>query len=128
MILLLAIFFIILQQSIEAVANRYYPNFNLVLRKYHLVIILFYFLLWASLTYFFLYNGTPYWKLFLGYWFVACAISDTAWNLTSIIIGIKISIWYYGTTKWWDRTMTKLGSFGWFSKGVFGIVGIIFLL
>jgi len=54
-------------------------------------------------------------------------IYDIIWNLTSIICGKKISIWYYGDTKWYDRVMTQLAEWGWMMKAILGIVGIIHL-
>ena len=126
--LILALLLIILPQSFDAVANKYYPDLNKVLRKFNIPIVLLAFLIWAALVYFLIPNDIPYWKLFFGYWFIAFLVSDLAWNLTTILLGTKISIWYYGTTKRYDRVMTKLGSWGWFVKGILGIVGIVFLL
>ena len=124
-ILLLALLFIIIPQSFDAVANKYYHDLNKILRKFNIPIALLAFFIWAVIV---IPNETPYWKLFFGYWFIAFMVSDIAWNLATILLGTKISIWYYGTTKRYDRIMTKLGSYGWFVKGILGIVGIVFLL
>ena len=65
----------------------------------------------------------PTWKIITGLVFVRFAIFDVAWNLAR---GVKWN--YYGTTKWYDRVMYELGSFGWMLKGISGIIGTIFLL
>jgi hypothetical protein len=63
------------------------------------------------------------WKLIAGFIGVRFLIFDVAINLAW---GQKWS--FYGTKKWYDRTMTKLGSWGWFMKLICGIVGIVFLM
>jgi len=128
LILILALLFNVFQASLEAWANKYHPVLNGVFRRFNILLAILYFILWTTIVYFFIPNEIPYWKLFFGYWFIAFLVSDFAWNLTTILLGTKISIWYYGTTKRYDRIMTKLGSYGWFVKGILGIVGIVFLL
>ncbi len=65
----------------------------------------------------------PISKLILGFIFVRFLIFDLAYNLTN---GQKWD--YYGTTKLYDRIMTKLTDWGTFMKIVCGIVGIVFLM
>ena len=65
----------------------------------------------------------PVVKLILGFIFVRFAIFDIAWNLSR---GVEWD--FYGTTKWYDRVMYELGSFGWFLKAIAGAVGIVFLM
>jgi membrane-bound ClpP family serine protease len=62
-------------------------------------------------------------KPILGFIFVRFMIFDVIYNLTA---GNKW--YYYGTRKFYDKTMTKLASWGWFIKVVLGVVGIAFLL
>lgn len=128
MILLFAILFILVQPVLEAVQNAFKPQWNPVIRKLSLIVRIA-----IAVTWFFTCTSpkiyyVPTWQLILGYAFVTFMIYDTLWNLTSIICGKDISIWYYGTTKWYDRQMAKLGSWGWFMKFVLGIVGIAFLM
>jgi hypothetical protein len=125
--LLLAIFFIVTESVLEAVFNKFNPAINKFIRKYHVLVVLLFFIPFAAWAWF-NPNDTPYWKLFLGFWFMRFMIYDTTWNLTTILCGTHIPIWYYGTTKLYDRIMTRLGSWGWFMKLVCGIVGICFLL
>jgi hypothetical protein len=128
MILLLAIFFILIQPILEAVQNAFKPEWNPIIRKIGWIIriaigVIWFFTCTSPEIYY-----VETWKLIVGYIFVAFMIYDTVWNLTSIICGKDISIWYYGTTKWYDRKMTKLGSWGWFVKAIAGTVGIVFLM
>ena len=64
----------------------------------------------------------PVSKLILGFIFVRFMIFDLAYNLAN---GQKWN--YYGTTKLYDRIMTKLADWGWWMKLVCGTVGIVFL-
>ena len=134
LILILALLFNVFQASLEAYFNHLdniNPNKNKIHRfieKYHIGVVILFFILWAAIVYFLIPNDIPYWKLFFGYWFVRFLIYDTIWNVTSILLGNNVYLWGYGTTKRYDRIMTKLGSWGWFVKGVLGIVGIVFLL
>jgi hypothetical protein len=128
MILLYAILFILIQPVAEAIQNNYKPGWNKVVRKIsipaRIVIGVVWFFACTSPTIYYV----PTEKLIIGYIILAFAIYDTAWNLTSIILGKKISLWYYGDTKKYDQIMIKLASFGWFVKGVCLIVGMVFLL
>lgn len=65
----------------------------------------------------------PVWKIVTGFAFVRFMIFDVSYNIAS---GLPIK--YYGTTKLYDRIMTKLGSWGWFVKFVCGVMGVCFLL
>jgi hypothetical protein len=65
----------------------------------------------------------PTWKLIVGMISVRFALFDVIWNISR---GVKWN--YYGRKKWYDRTMTKLGSWGWMMKVICGIVGVVFLL
>jgi|WetSurSiteA1Bulk_404760.scaffolds.fasta_scaffold12661_2 hypothetical protein len=71
------------------------------------------------------FNGyyVPILKLVIGFVFVRFMIFDLVYNLSA---GNKWN--YYGKRKWYDRQMNKLGSWGWFMKGVLGIVGVCFLM
>lgn len=129
MILIYAILFILIQPVVEAVQNNYRPEWSPVVRKLNIpvriIIGVTWFLTCTSPTIYYVPTG----KLIAGYVFVLFMIYDTIWNITSKILGKKISLWYYGDTKWYDQVMTELGSFGWFLKlFVFGPMGVIFLL
>lgn len=128
MILLTAILFILIQPIAEAIQNNYRSEWNIIVRKFgwvtRIIIAVIWFLTCTSPAIYYV----PTLKLIVGYIFVAFMLYDTVWNITSIILGKDISIWYYGTTKWYDRTMKSLGSFGWILKLIAGIVGIVFLM
>ena len=128
MILIYAILFILIQPIAEAVQNNFKPEWNPAVRKLNIpvriIIAVVWFFTCTSPTIYYVPTG----KLIAGYVFVLFMLYDSTWNLTSIILGKKISIWYYGDTKWYDRTMVKLGSWGWMVKIICGIVGVVFLL
>jgi len=128
MILIYAILAILIQPILEAVQNAYKPEWNPVVRKLNPVTRLAIASVWFfAVAIPFDDYYVPIWKLITGYVFVAFMIYDTVWNLTSIICGKKISIWYYGDSKWYDRVMTQLAEWGWMMKAILGIVGIIHL-
>jgi hypothetical protein len=128
MILIFAILFILIQPVAEAIQNNFKPEWNSTIRKIgipaRIIIGAIWFFTCTSPTIY--YVAT--WRLIVGYIIVAFAIYDTVWNLTSIILGKKIPLWYYGDTKKYDQIMIKLASFGWFVKGVCLVIGIVFLL
>jgi len=128
MILILAILFNSVEAILEAVFTQKNPKIHVWVEKLHIEIMIFIFILWGIFAYNFDAYYVPYWKLFLGFWFVRFMIYDLVWNLTTIILGVKISLWYSGTVKFYDRIMEELGSWGWFMKLILGIIGIIFLL
>lgn len=128
MILIYAILFILIQPIAEAIQNNFKPEWNPIVRKLNIpvriIIAVIWFFTCTSPTIYFVPTG----KLIAGYVFVLFMIYDSIWNLTSIILGKKISIWYYGDTKKYDQIMTELAEWGWMIKVIFGIMGIVFLL
>lgn len=128
MILFYAILFILIQPVFEAIQNAFKPEWNSEVGKINpairIILIEVWFFFFTSPTIYYV----PMWQLIVGYILVCFALYDSIWNLTSIICGKKISIWYYGTTKWYDRVMYQLGGFGWMLKAIAGIVGGVFLL
>lgn len=87
------------------------------------LIAIFLFGVWFVIAYHFDNYYVETWKLITGFVFVRFMIFDVAWNIAR---GVKWN--YYGTTKLYDRTMNRLGGFGWFVKLVAGIVGVCFLM
>jgi len=128
MILFYAFLFILIQPVFEAVQNAFKPGWNKVVRFINpgvrLGIGAIWFFTCTSPTIYYV----PIWQLIVGYILVCFALYDTIWNITSIICGKKISIWYYGDTKWYDRKMTELAEFGWMLKGISLIVGVCMLM
>ena len=128
MILIYAILFILIQPIAEAVQNNFKPEWNPAVRKLNIpvriiIAVVWFFTCTSPLIYY-----VPTGKLIAGYIFVLFMLYDTIWNLTSKIMGKKISLWYYGDTKWYDRVMYELGEYGWMLKAIAGIIGICFLL
>jgi len=124
MILLYAILFICFEAIGEALIKRRYPEsfiFNSAL-QWIISVSLFVIWLFAIALPFDKYY-VPDWKLIAGFIFVRFLVFDVVWN---VVRGVEWN--YYGTKKWYDRTMTKLGSWGWFMKAICGIVGIVFLI
>ena len=59
----------------------------------------------------------------IGFFLLRFCLFDSVWNLAA-----GQSWDYYGTTKWYDRVMTLLGSWGWMLKGIAGIWGTVWLM
>jgi len=59
----------------------------------------------------------------IGYFLLRFAMFDSIWNLAA-----GQDFFYYGSTKLYDITMTKLGTFGWMLKGIAGFWGVAWLL
>lgn len=61
--------------------------------------------------------------ILIGYFLLRFSIFDSVWNLAA-----GQSFFFYGSTKLYDITMTKLGTFGWMLKGIAGFWGIAWLM
>lgn len=60
--------------------------------------------------------------IIIGYFLFRFAIFDSIWNLAA-----GQNFFFYGSTKLYDITMTKLGTFGWTLKGIAGFWGIAWM-
>jgi hypothetical protein len=130
MILFLAVFINMLEAVLEAIFNFKDNKLHRVIEKFHILVVLMFFALWVLSIYWMPYS-LGYVRLFLGFWFVRFLVYDFVWNLTTIILGIKIPLFYNGDgkdNKWYEDIMIELGGFGWFMKLVIGLIGICFLL
>jgi hypothetical protein len=65
----------------------------------------------------------PLWKIIVGFVGIRFALFDIIYNKTR-----KLPTFFYGTTKLYDRIMTKLASWGWFVKFIIGLTSIVFLI
>lgn len=65
----------------------------------------------------------PVWKLILGFVFIRFLLFDYTYNITR-----KLPLGFIGTTKIYDKVMSKLTSWGHFVKVICGVVGTAFLL
>ena len=63
-----------------------------------------------------------FWKVLIGYLLLRFALFDIIWNISA-----GQDLFFYGTTKLYDRVMTELGSWGWFLKFIALIWGIAWL-
>ncbi|HOW41629.1 MAG TPA: hypothetical protein PL123_13875 [Bacteroidales bacterium] len=128
MILIYTILFILIQPVFEAVQNAFKPGWSSIVRiinpAIRIIIGAIWFFTCTSPTIYYV----PTWQLIVGYILVCFALYDSIWNLTSIICGKKISIWYYGDTKTYDLVMAELDTFGWMMKAVSILVGGSMLL
>ncbi len=122
MILLLAILFILFEAITEGILKRHGLTEFIFLWWVQWIIALMLFAVWLLIVTGF-ENDIPLWKLICGFIFVRFLLFDTAWNLSC---GVRWN--YYGNKKLYDRIMISLASWGWFMKGVLGIIGIVFLL
>jgi hypothetical protein len=123
MILLYALIFILGEAITEGLLKRFNKAEWLFDNFIQWVVAIFLFGLWFIIAYHFDGYYVPVWKLIVGMISVRFALFDVIWNISR---GVKWN--YYGTTKLYDRIMFKLSSFGWMMKGIFGIMGICFLL
>jgi hypothetical protein len=124
MILFYAILFILAEAITEALIKQSHPGSIIFKWWVQWIIAIGLFVIWLfALALPFDKYYVPDTKLVIGFVFVRFAIFDIIWNLAR---GVKWN--YYGTTKLYDKIMFALGSFGWFMKFVFGVIGIIFLI
>ena len=125
MILIYAIAIILIEAVTEGLLKRLNSPINEIIFDAWIqwVIALMFFFIWLIWAVHFDGYYVPIWKMIAGFVFVRFATFDVMWNLAR---GVKWN--YYGVTKWYDRFMYKLGSFGWFLKAISGIIGTIFLL
>ena len=125
MLLIIAIAIILIEAISEGLLKRFNSPINEIIFDAWIqwVIALMFFGSWFIWAIHFDGYYVPTWKIITGFVFVRFLIFDVAYNLSA---GNKW--YYYGTGKWYDRTMYKLGSFGWMLKGISGIIGTIFLL
>ena len=61
-------------------------------------------------------------KILIGYVFLRFALFDIIWNISA-----GQDLFFYGTTKLYDRVMTSLGSWGYFLKFCSLVVSLAFL-
>lgn len=123
MILLTAILFILFEAITEALLKKRYPSswiFNGIVQW---IIAIALFALWFVIAYNFDKYYVETWKLILGFPFVRSLIFTPTYNL---VFGNPIG--YYGMSKWYDRQMDKLGSWGWFMVSILAVVGSCFLM
>jgi hypothetical protein len=125
-LLITAILFISFEAIAEALIKMYCPKLSVVIFKWWLQWIiagaLFAIWLFAIALPFDKYY-VPVWKLIAGFVFVRALIFTPIYNIV-----FDNPIGFYGTSKWYDRQMKKLGSWGWMVVIILGIMGACFLL
>jgi len=125
MLLITCIIIILIEAIGEGLLKRFDTGINEVIFNNfnQWIIALMFFGVFLLIAFNFTGYFVPAWKIITGFVFVRFLIFDVIYNLSA---GNKW--YYYGTGKWYDRTMYELGSFGWMLKGISGIMGIVFLL
>ena len=125
MILIYAILIILTEAIGEGLLKRFDTGINEVIfdRWNQWVIAFMFFGIYLMMAFNFTGYFVPAWKIITGFVLVRFATFDVTINLAW---GQKWN--YYGTTKWYDRIMYELGSFGWMMKVISGIIGMVFLL
>ena len=68
------------------------------------------------------YDRSKLIKVIIGYILLRFALFDLVWNISA-----GQDLFFYGTTKVYDRFMSSLGSWGWMWKGISLIWGIAWL-
>jgi len=78
--------------------------------------------LWYNIEFSFDTKIASFWKVIIGYILLRFALFDTIWNISA-----GQDLFYYGTTKVYDRFMASLGTWGWMWKGISLIWGVAWL-
>jgi len=125
MLLITCLIIILIEAVSEGLLKRFNSSINEVIFDAWIqwVIALMMFFIWFIWAVHFDGYYVPIEKMIIGFVFVRFATFDVAINLAW-----GQPWYYYGVTKWYDRTMFQLGSFGWMLKAIAGIVGGVFLL
>lgn len=125
MILTFAILAIEFEAITEALIRRFCPKLSEIIFKWWIQDLIAVALFGAWFIYAVNFDAyyVPIWKIITGFVFVRFGIFDITYNLVN---GQKWN--YYGTKKWYDQVMQKLGGFGWFLKIICLIMGIVFLM
>lgn len=123
MLLIYALIFILVEAIGEGLLKRFNKAQWLFDNFIQAVVAVFLFSVWFIIAYHFNGYYVPVWKMIAGFIGVRFLFFDIAYNLSA-----GNTWYYYGTRKWYDRTMAKLGSWGWMVKVICGIIGVVFLL
>jgi hypothetical protein len=123
MLLIYAIIFILAESIGEGLLKRFNKAQWLFDNFIQAVVAVFLFSVWFIIAYHFNGYYVPVWKMIAGFIGVRFLFFDIAYNLSA-----GNTWYYYGTRKWYDRTMAKLGSWGWMVKVICGTMGVVFLL
>lgn len=123
MILFYAFLFIVFEAITEALIKQFHPGSFIFKWWVQWIIAIGLFLIWYFLMQGFDKYYVENWKLITGFIFVRFAVFDLVYNIT-----FGNPLFYYGTTKLYDRIMAELGGWGWMAKIICGIMGICFLL
>jgi hypothetical protein len=121
-----ALIFILFEAITEALIKMYCPKLSVVIFLWWLqwIIAIGLFAIWLfAIALPFDKYYVPTVKLILGFIFVRALIFTPIYN---IVYGNPIG--FYGTSKWYDRQMKKLGEWGWMMVIILGIMGICFLM
>jgi hypothetical protein len=125
MLLIYALIFILVEAIGEGLLKRKNYSINEIVFDAWIqwIIALLFFSVWFIMAFHFNGYYVLVWKMIAGFIGVRFLFFDIAYNLSA---GNKW--YYYGTRKWYDKTMAKLGSWGWMVKVICGIIGVVFLL
>lgn len=125
MLLIYALIFILVEAIGEGLLKRKNYSINEIVFDAWIqwIIALLFFSVWFIMAFHFNGYYVPVWKMIAGFIGVRFLFFDIAYNLSA-----GNTWYYYGTRKWYDRTMAKLGSWGWMVKVICGIMGVVFLL
>jgi hypothetical protein len=119
--LLLALFLIIFEAVYEGIKTAGYHVASEIVEFVYLAGITFGLFAWINSVKAFDYK--PLVKILIGYVLLRFAIFDIIWNISA-----GREWYYYGVTKFYDKIMMALGSWGWMVKAIAGVWGISWLL
>lgn len=122
--LLLAFFLIVLEAVFEGLKIAGFHHASEIVEFVYLVGVTLMAYAWLNRKYIFKeVKADRFIIIVLGYFLFRFSIFDSVWNIAA-----GQDFFYYGTTKWYDQVMTKLGTFGWMLKGIAGFWGIAWLM
>jgi len=121
---LLALFLIIFEALHEGLKVAGYYMASEIVEFIYLVGVSLMAFAWLNKKYIFKNaNADRFIIVVIGFFLLRFALFDSVWNLAAG------QDWdYYGRTKWYDRMMTVLGSWGWMLKAIAGVWGISWLM
>lgn len=122
--LLLALFLILTEACFEGLRTRGYLIASELVELVYLAGVTLMAIAWLNKKYIFKdVSADRFMFVVIGYLLLRFSLFDSVWNIAA-----GQDLFYYGNTKLYDITMTKLGTFGWMLKAIAGVWGISWLM
>lgn len=122
--LILAFFLIVFEAVFEGLKTAGLYNASEIVEFIYLAGVTLMAIAWLNQKYIFKnVSADRFMFVVIGFFLLRFSLFDSIWNLAA-----GQDFFYYGSTKLYDITMTKLGTFGWMLKGIAGLWGIAWLM